>query len=199
MLAAWFLLLYTEANTVSRLAPPAVLELAFPHPLAGWIPVTWGCLSPKAAFWVAGRKAAHLWGLFFFLVLCWASLFKNSLVECSLGSLLCVSSALGLFSEEQRVLKVLALSVVLHRSSVQESTLKPPSSNEFLKLRASPTPSSPPSLINQAISIHDSMPSVWGKTKHSLVRGPQTGMCVNKTVGYGWNHEGGLVIENIPG
>lgn len=49
--------------------PACRLELAFPHPLVGWIPVTWGCLSPKVAFWVAGRRAVHLWGLFSNVVL----------------------------------------------------------------------------------------------------------------------------------
>lgn len=65
VLAVWFLLLYTKANNVSLLAPPAMLELEFPH-LLGRILVTWGCLSLKLAFWGAGRKAAHLWELFFF-------------------------------------------------------------------------------------------------------------------------------------
>lgn len=49
--------------------PACRLELAFPHPLVGWIPFTWGCLSPKVAFWVAGRRAVHLWGLFSNVVL----------------------------------------------------------------------------------------------------------------------------------
>lgn len=62
-----------------QLAGPACRDGAgFPTPPRGWNLVTWGCLSLKVAFWGAGRKAAHLCGLFFPLRLCWASLFRNS-------------------------------------------------------------------------------------------------------------------------
>lgn len=55
----WFLVAMRTANK----AQCRQTRLAFPHLPARWIQVTPRCVSPQVAFWGAGGRAAHLWGL----------------------------------------------------------------------------------------------------------------------------------------
>lgn len=67
-----------------------------PTPPEGWIQVTLGCLSLQIAFWGAGRRATHPWGLFWG---CVGQVCSRTACFSPLWALLCRLRT-GFFSEE---------------------------------------------------------------------------------------------------
>lgn len=103
-------------------------ELRFPTPRP-WLQVTLGCFPPQVAFWGAGGRAAHWWGLPWGL--CRASLWETSLwVQPNLCSPLS-ALAMSLSSREQRA-GVLLVPQCTQLRSAKGNTVEPPVSGLWL-------------------------------------------------------------------